>query len=299
MVDIKKTPNILLIGRGNMGGNMLESWVESCQSGQLSMDIHVVDRHIDPAGIDAFAARNVTIMPTLDVQMLRKADVVVLAVKPQGMDDLCHEIAGLYAQLPDSARQDSVFLSVAAGHPIIRFASILGDETPIIRAMPNTPCAVNQGVTFGVCNAHVNAAQRSYVDDILSVMGYFAWLDSESDLDKITPFSGCGPAYFFYIFEIMQDIAMQWGLPPEIIRPMIIQTAKGACELALSKDLDGSAASDQASATATEFAQLRKNVTSPGGVTEQALRVLMDDDGLKRLIDQALQAGLDRARDFR
>jgi pyrroline-5-carboxylate reductase len=203
-----------------------------------------------------------------------QADVVVLAVKPQ----LLHEVAtGLAEQ---AGPGDRLFVSVAAG---VRAADIerwLGEGTPLVRAMPNTPALVQSGATGLYGNAHTTEQQREAAEAILRAVGLTLWVTEEAQLDAITAISGSGPAYFFAFMEALEGAGEKLGLDREKARLLAVQTAFGAAKMALeSPDEPGT---------------LRERVTSPGGTTERALEVL-EAGGLRDLVNDATAAARERA----
>lgn len=206
-----------------------------------------------------------------------RANVVVLAVKPQVMHTVAGEIhAAVRAHRP-------LIISIAAG---IRSADLdrwLGGDTAIVRCMPNTPALVQSGATALFANARVGAAQRDLAESILRAVGLALWLDDEQLMDAVTALSGSGPAYFFLIMEALQAAGQQLGLPEQTARLLALQTAFGAAKMALESDEDA--------------ASLRKRVTSPGGTTERAIQVF-EDGGLRELIARALTAARDRSREL-
>ncbi len=232
---------------------------------------------------------SVAVDPTLpaapgpDVTVVANADgipagfapaAVVLAVKPQN----AAETLPLYARYAGSA----VFLSIMAGRTIAGMRALLGPGAAVIRAMPNTPAAVRQGVTVGCPGPGVTAAQRALCDDLLSAIGAVAWVEDEGLLDPVTAVSGSGPAYVFLLAELMEAAAIEQGIPPDLARLLARQTVSGSGALL--------AASPEDTAT------LRRNVTSPKGTTEAALRVLMAPDAWPLALSDAIAAATARSR---
>ncbi|WP_018953782.1 pyrroline-5-carboxylate reductase [Thioalkalivibrio sulfidiphilus] len=205
------------------------------------------------------------------------ADVVVLAVKPQVLGEVCRALAGaVQARRP-------LIVSIAAG---VRSADIerwLGGNLAVVRCMPNTPALVGCGATGLAANERVSPAQKAVAESILRAVGLTVWLDDESALDAVTALSGSGPAYLFLVMEALEDAGVQLGLPRETARLLALQTAFGAAKLALESDEDA--------------ATLRTRVTSRGGTTERALQVL-ETGGLRELMAQALTSARDRSREL-
>lgn len=196
-------------------------------------------------------------------------DVVVLAVKPQ----LMPTVASAYAADHPAARP--LYVSIAAGITTQQLCAWLGADSAIVRVMPNTPAMVGAGAAAMFANAQVDAAGRAVAAAILEAVGIAAWVTEESQLDAVTALSGSGPAYFFLIFEVLEQLGTELGLDPALARQLAIETGYGAALLARTAN----------SGPAT----LREQVTSPGGTTEAALKVLRDRD-VAAVFRDALQA---------
>ncbi|MDP2206840.1 MAG: pyrroline-5-carboxylate reductase [Alphaproteobacteria bacterium] len=260
--------NLLLVGCGKMGQALLTRWIDL----KLCTEIHV----IEPAAIDA-AVPHVHTLDDLPDNC--KPDVIIFAVKPQVLPDMT-------AAYKRFAAQGALFISIAAGKPISFFESHLGTDAAIVRAMPNTPAAIGQGMTVACANAFVNDAQKKQAQDLLSAVGDFVWVPQERLLDPVTALSGSGPAYVFLLIEAMAAAGEKIGLDPAMAARLARQTVIGSAALARETP-DTSAAS------------LRENVTSPGGTTAAALAVLMRDaGGMQALFDEALAAAAQRAEEL-
>lgn len=258
---------ILLAGCGKMGSAMLAGWLER---GIAPADVVVVE----PSGPDLGAVRVVASDSAIPADFA--PDVVIFAVKPQVMA----EVAPPYARF-DSA----VFLSIAAGKTIAFFRSALGAKAAIVRAMPNTPAAVRRGITVCCAGSAVPAAARDLCQSLLEAVGEVGWVEDESLMDVVTAVSGSGPAYIFLLAEAMEAAGLAQGLPADLARRLARATVAGAGELLrLSPE---------------SAAQLRKNVTSPGGTTAAALAVLMaDSHGIPSLMTEAVAAATRRGREL-
>ncbi|MFQ5954731.1 MAG: pyrroline-5-carboxylate reductase, partial [Kiloniellales bacterium] len=151
-------------------------------------------------------------------------------------------------------------------------------------AMPNTPAAVGRGITVCCANPLVSAAQRGLCQRLLAAVGEVDWVADEALLDPVTAVSGGGPAYVFLLIETLAEAGVEAGLPAELAMRLARHTVSGAGELAR--------LSDEPAAT------LRQNVTSPGGTTQEALEILMAEDGLKPLINRAIAAATRRSREL-
>ena len=259
---------VTLLGCGKMGGAMLEGWLAQ----GLPPDAVAV---IEPAPSDrlrALAASGLRLNP----DAAGPAAVCLLAVKPQSMDAALPAVAGL-------AGSGTLFLSIAAGLPLRRFEAALG-AVPIVRAMPNTPAAVGRGITALIGNAHATDAHMALAEALLAAIGETVRLSDEGQMDAVTAVSGSGPAYVFHLIEALAAAGVAAGLPEALSMRLARATVTGAGELA--------------HRSPESAAQLRVNVTSPGGTTAAALGVLMADDGLGALMSRAVAAATARSREL-
>ncbi len=266
------TNTVLLVGCGNMGYALLKGWVAS----DNALAVHVVEpaeglrERAQGAGARAVPAPG-------DLPADLAPDLVFLAVKPQAMA----------AVVPDYARfagGRASFVSIAAGTTMARLAGLLPGPTPIIRCMPNTPAAIGAGMMVCCANDRVDAAARELATALLATCGLVDWVETEALMDAVTALSGSGPAYLFHFVECLTAAGASLGLPEALAGRMATQTVLGAARLAAeSSDPPG---------------RLREQVTSPGGTTEAALRVLMTDNRLKRLLTDALTAARDRGAEL-
>lgn len=215
------------------------------------------------------------IQTTADMRTVAStADVLVLAVKPQVMSDVCQSLT------PHLKEEEQVIISIAAGVPLASFAAWLGEDKAIVRCMPNTPALVSTGATGLVANPNTAGSQRALAESVMSAVGICRWLSSESDIDAVTALSGSGPAYYFLLMEAMEQVGIEMGLDPELARSFTIQTALGAAKLAASGDV------------APE--ELRRRVTSPGGTTQAAIETF-EAEGLREIVKKALSAAQKRS----
>ena len=264
---------ILLVGCGKMGGAMLDGWLAR---GLRPEDAVVVEPSQAAAG--AVRAKGVAVTATSDdVPASFMPDIVLIAVKPQSMAEAAPPLRRF-------AGTGATYLSIAAGKTIAGFEAVLGKDAAIVRAMPNTPAAVGRGITVLCATAKVTAAARRTCGELLSAVGEVAWVDDEALMDPVTAVSGSGPAYVFLLIEELAAAGVAAGLAPDLAMKLARATVCGAGELAR---------------LASESpAELRKNVTSPGGTTQAALEVLMAADGLKPLMTRAVAAATRRGREL-
>ena len=205
------------------------------------------------------------------------ADVVVLSVKPQNMNDVLGEIKG-------KCKASVVVISIAAGVTTAKIASFLGD-VPIIRVMPNTPALVGEGAS-ALFAKNVSGEAMSLAMKVFGAVGKAVVVDREELIDTVTAVSGSGPAYYFLLMEEMIKAGEELGLDEATAKELVLQTAKGAALLA-----------EQADGRGETAAQLRRKVTSPGGTTEAALKVFSEQK-YSRLITTALTAARDRSKEL-
>lgn len=267
---------ILLVGCGKMGGALLRGWLAD----PATTGVTVVDpaTAADLGAADLPRDSRLTVVPDIDrIADPGSATLIVLAVKPQIMAD----VLPAYRQLVDPQR---VFLSVAAGKSIAFFRRLLGAEARIVRAMPNIPASIGQGASGLFAGPDVDDAQKALCDRAMRAAGIVEWVETESLIDAVTGVSGSGPAYFFHLVECLAAAGRKQGLSPEVADRLARRTLWGAASMV-----------EQGVDTPET---LRRNVTSPGGTTEAALSVLMRDNGLSALMDDAVAAAVARGRDL-
>jgi len=262
-------PHITFIGGGNMcasliGGLITDGWPGS--------HLHVVEP--DEMRRTALQSRYGIQSDPEYGSAAQQAAVMVLAVKPQILQSVCVKLA-------NSAQQHKpLIISIAAGIHLDDIERWLGGDLAIVRSMPNTPALLQSGATALYANARVNNDQKQTAEAILRAVGLTLWLQDESMLDAVTALSGSGPAYFFLMMEAMQEAAVKLGLDPQQAHLLTLQTAFGAAKMALESDQD--------------TAELRRQVTSPGGTTETAISSFQQG-GYEKLVEQAMTAARDRA----
>lgn len=258
---------LVLLGCGKMGSAMLEGWLAR----GLSPERVWVS---DPYPSDWLQTTGVHINTALP----EVPSIVLIAVKPQMMGDAL-------PQLQSMGNGKTLFLSVAAGTSIARYEEILGAQTPIIRAMPNTPAAVGRGITALIGNSQTGPVDLDRAEALLSAVGQVVRLDEETQMDAVTGVSGSGPAYVFHLIETMAAAGVAQGLSEPLALQLARATVAGAGALA-----------EQATESPGE---LRVNVTSPNGTTQAALEVLMDDQsGFPSLLHRAIEAATQRSKEL-
>ncbi len=258
---------LVLLGCGKMGSAMLEGWLKR---GLPARSVWVMDPH--PS--DWLQAQGVN----LNAELPADPAIVLVAVKPQMMAEALPVLQPL-------GNGTTLFLSVAAGVTIASYEATLGADTPIIRAMPNTPAAVGQGITAIVGNTPASETQLAQAEELLSAVGEVVRLETEAQMDAVTGVSGSGPAYVFHMIECLAAAGEAQGLAPELALQLAKATVAGAGALAMQ--------------AAQDPAQLRRNVTSPNGTTQAGLEVLMDEQaGLPPLVKATVAAAADRSREL-
>ncbi|GHG99038.1 pyrroline-5-carboxylate reductase [Pseudodonghicola xiamenensis] len=258
---------LVLLGCGKMGSALLAGWLEG---GLAPASVWVVDPH--PS--DWLQDQGVHINAPLP----EAPALVLVAVKPQMMREALPALKAL-------GGGETLFVSVAAGTPIATYEDMLGEDTPIVRAMPNTPAAIGRGITAIIGNAQASSDHLDVAEGLLSAVGQVVRLERESQIDAVTGVSGSGPAYVFHLIECLAAAGEAQGLGADLAMQLAKATVAGAGALAEASDEGPS--------------QLRINVTSPNGTTQAALEVLMDpDQGFPHLLRQAVAAATHRSKEL-
>jgi pyrroline-5-carboxylate reductase len=267
-LDIIRDRGLVLVGCGKMGSALLEGWLAD----GLPPRAFTVIEPSPTARLEALAGEGLR----LNAALPPAPAVAVLAVKPQMMGEALPGLAAL-------GGRDTLVLSIAAGTPLAAFEAAFGADTPIVRAMPNTPASVGRGITALVGNARAGAGDLALAEALMQAVGQTVRLETEDAMDAVTAVSGSGPAYVFLLIEALASAGEAEGLPPDLALTLARATVAGAGHLAEASDLGP--------------AELRVNVTSPGGTTAAALGVLQDDaSGLPALIRRAVAAAAARSR---
>ncbi len=270
---MKLSGPLLLVGCGKMGSALLEGWLER---GLDPQDVSIIEPNADH--LQGFLGRGVSHAAAPEGLPEGLAPALMLfAVKPQMLAEA----------LPNYRRYataGAAAISIAAGWRLAAFEAALGPETAVVRAMPNTPAAVGRGMTVLCANARCGQSLRDLAGDLLGAVGEVAWVDDESLIDPVTAVSGGGPAYVFLLIECLAEAGVEAGLPADLAMQLARVTVAGAGQLVYQ--------SSEPAAT------LRQNVTSPGGTTLEALKVLMAEDGLQPLMTRAIAAAAARSREL-
>lgn len=263
------TKNIGFIGAGNMArsliGGLISSGVKSSQLFATDQNEATCKALSDDLSIQTF---------TDNQKLVDQCDVIVFAVKPQVLKQVATSL---------KAKESALYLSIAAGIPSESLNKWLGSQKAVVRSMPNTPSLVLSGASGLFANSKVSDEQKEIAESILRAVGLTVWVENETQLDAVTALSGSGPAYFFMVMEAMEKAGKELGLTPETARLLAIQTGFGATKLALEVD--------------DSPEELRKKVTSPGGTTEQAIKVF-EQQGLIDMFANAMKAARNRAEEL-
>ncbi len=268
--------NITLIGCGNMGGAMLRGWLKA----GIINKAYIYTR----SGIAEDLQHNAYIENFTDTATLQQnlgaSDLLILAVKPQGMAALMDEIG---TTIPKTLP----VMSVAAGLSQNFFSKYIGAHHPFIHVMPNTPSAIGLGMSGAYASPSVHPTSKTAVNALLSAIGHYIWIEDEAQIDAVTAVSGSGPAYIFHFIEALTAAAQSLGFDETSATALARQTVVGAAALANAQpDIDA--------------ATLRQNVTSPGGTTEAGLKVLMKHDpvNLEELLTETVKAAEKRGKEL-
>jgi len=215
---------------------------------------------------------NVAVMSS-NRQAVDKADVVVLAIKPQNLAEVIAELNGRLTQ-------KQLVLSIIAGARIDTLCLGL-NHNYVIRAMPNTPAQIGEGMSVWTATPDVTESQKGWAGSILGAMGKEIYVDDEKYIDMATAVSGSGPAYCFLFMESLIDAALNIGLPHDIAEPLVLETILGSVHFA--------------QRSGKPLAELRRMVTSPGGTTAEAL-LQLENGGFSELVKQAVSAAYNKAK---
>ncbi len=263
---------LVLVGAGKMGAAMAHGWLEA---GLQPSSLIILEPAPSPEIAALAASRGLALNPR---DAVSPPEMLVLAVKPQSLDNVAPGISAL-------AAERTLILSILAGKTIVDLTARLPQARAVVRAMPNLPAAIGRGVTAAAANPNVTGEQRGWCERLLGAVGTFHWLDDESAVDAVTAISGSGPAYVFALTEALAAAGERLGLEPGLSMSLARGTVEGAAEL---MRRDGS----------TTAEALRRNVTSPGGTTAAALAVLLGPEGLNDLLARATAAARARAAEL-
>ena len=261
-------PNITFIGGGNMArslvGGLVTAGTSSRRISVSEPQPELRNKLHEDFGVNVHAE---------NISAATEAHVIVLAVKPQVLQEVVEPLGGLVAE------HQPLLISVAAGITAGSIERWAGGRPALVRVMPNTPALVGAGISALYGNRNVSEEQRELAEAIMRAVGKTVWIEDEGLMDTVTAVSGSGPAYFFYVMQAIKDAAVAEGLDADTARLLALETALGAARLAVESVEDPGT--------------LQKRVTSPGGTTEAAINVL-DSSGVSEAFGKAVSAA--RAR---
>jgi pyrroline-5-carboxylate reductase len=255
--------SIWLVGAGNMGGAMLRGWIAS---GIPSTSITVIDPQLPPVPIGVTRSAEVT---------PGAPDVLILAVKPQ-------LLATVAAQFAEAGVRARLLVSVLAGvEEAVLSAHFAADR--VVRAMPNLPGSIGQGVV-ALHSDSADAGERREVELLMKPLGLVEWISEEKLFDAVTALSGSGPGFVYRFVAALAEAGAALGLPADQACRFAIATVEGAAALA--------------GRSSESPAALADRVASPGGTTRAGLDVLDHDNALKRLVHETLSAAARRSAEL-
>jgi len=264
---------ILLIGCGNMGGSLLEGIVKSYDNFNL---VDVVDPVINDSFKKKFKASRTNFYS--DISVLKGStsyDSIIIATKPNNYIEILKNLKNNII-----VNEETLIISILAGIKIKKIEDVIG-SVPIIRAMPNIAASVAEGMTALIGSKIVKNNEIDTANMIFQSIGNKIWLEDEGQMDSFTAISGSGPAYFFYFTECLYQIAINEGFSEDLAKQISEQIIIGSGKLIKDSNIG--------------VAQLRKNVTSPNGTTEAALKVLSGDDALLNKLSEAIEKAKKRS----
>ncbi|MCL6268458.1 pyrroline-5-carboxylate reductase [Sansalvadorimonas sp. 2012CJ34-2] len=265
-------PTLAFIGAGNMASSIFGGLVSNGWPADKIIAAEPAREKLDEAE-QKFGIRTTTD----NAEAISEADFVVIAVKPQIMQQVLKPLA------PALQERKPVLISVAAGISEQSLSEWSGGNLPIVRCMPNTPALMQQGASGLYANAHVSEEQKKLTTDIMNAVGISLWVEREEDIDNVIALSGSGPAYFFLMMEAMIDAGEKMGVPRETASQLVAQTALGAAMMVKETGVDAG--------------ELKRRVMSPKGTTEQAI-FTFEDGGLRELVEKAMANCHKRAQEM-
>ena len=263
---------ILLVGYGKMGSSLARGWLKK----KLKIEISVIEKE----KVLSSKKNNIIFYNSFEdyFEAKKSPDIILIAIKPQQLKDIIVYLNKIY-------KKNIIFISVVAGISTAWFKEKISKEIKIVRAMPNLPSSVLSGVTGIYNSTNILKKEIENIKIILKSIGEIILLKNEKLIDIVTSISGSGPAYYFYLTEVLTEVGVKLGLKKNEAEILAYQTFVGSAKLLKE--------------TKQNFSKLRKDVTSPGGTTEAALSILMNDrNGLNKIFTKALSAALTRAKEL-
>lgn len=264
---------LLVIGCGKMGGSIVNGFLAK---GADKSAVRVVEPNAEIR--ESLARRGITAFENIAQAADFSPAVVFTAVKP-------FLIADVIDGVKPFTDKGAVLFTIVAGKPIAFYEKHLGERAAVVRAMPNTPAAIGKGITGLIANSNASDSQKQAVAEIAQACGEAVWLTDESQIDAVTAVSGSGPAYLFYLTEVLSAAAKSLGLADDTAEKLAKATIIGSAALM-----------EQSTETP---AKLRQNVTTPNGTTAAALDVLMNEQtGFEPLMKRAVKAAKIRSEEL-
>ena len=262
---------ISFIGGGNMGQAIASAVIKKKLAD--AQDVSISD--VSQERLDSLKRDMGVFTSTNNLEVAGRGEIIVLSVKPQ-------TLSGVMAELSGKLNPKSLVFSIIAGKKMDTLVEGLKHQS-VVRAMPNTPAQIGKGMTVWTATRDVTPTQRINAEAIIQVMGRGIYAGYESYLDLATAVSGSGPAYVFLFMEALMEAAKEIGMPEEMAKTLVFQTALGSAEYA--------------QVSGKDLAELRRNVTSPGGTTAEALKVFEQGD-FTGLVKKAVAAAYLRAQEL-
>ncbi len=262
----------VFLGCGNMGGALLRGFLDSKQLKPQDIVVIAPSKQTR-AKMEKLHIRTFDSIAAAQKEII--ACVYMLAVKPQILDAITHE-------LPLLCDGQTLVVSIAGGKNLNWLEKNFKQNTPLVWAMPNTPVQLGKGVIPYCCNEYVTDSQKTFIQNLFDGSSFSYLVDDATQIDALTALSGCGPAWVFLLTEMMSKAAQQHGVDPKFADQLARQTVIGAAAL-LEQSSDFSAA------------QLRRNVTSPNGITHEAVEYLQGENGWEKPIMEAFTASVNRS----
>jgi pyrroline-5-carboxylate reductase len=258
-------------------GNMAEALIKGIIRAGVYLPQDILIRDILPDRLDMLVTKYGVQRAQDNGALASTADIIVLSVKPQMLATVLEEIK-------TNTSQNSLIVSIAAGKRINTITDALGD-VPVVRVMPNTPALVGEGASAIYANKKAKS-KLSEAIRLFSAIGKTVVVENEDLIDAVTAVSGSGPAYYFLLMEDMIKAGIEMGLPADIAKDLVLQTAKGAAMLAIEADKNGETPAD-----------LRRKVTSPKGTTEAAMEIFAKGN-FGDLVNAALKRAQARSKEL-
>jgi pyrroline-5-carboxylate reductase len=259
------------IGAGNMAEAILQGIIRGGM--YAPRDVHVSD--IRAERLSQLASLYQVTTSSSNMEVAARSDVLVLSVKPYVMQEALESIRG-------HVKARTVVVSIIAGKRMADITAVLGD-VPVVRVMPNTPALINEGASALCANAKACPRVQA-IRQLFACVGQAVIVDSEALIDAVTAVSGSGPAYYYLLMDKMIEAGVALGLPQDMARTLVLQTAKGACLLAAQADTQGESPAD-----------LTRKVATPGGTTEAALTAF-NEGGFGQIVHTAINEAYTRSQ---